>query len=199
MSPRTGSLATDGQMRWLKDIAPPALVVAAFAVALAMLLSDHSSDYGRVALPQGGAVELPEGSVTVFYDEPGADPSRPLAHAVTFSVAPAAGGPPLEEKPTSKDGDVTNGVERSEDVGSLGSVAKLDVPASGSYVVTGRPGLPAGSSLSFGTNAFGAIARHRWLLGGLLLAALIVALIPAPPRRHRADAGWSSDSRAPYA
>jgi hypothetical protein len=48
-------------MRWLKNTISLLLVLAAVAVVIATVLSEHSDDYGVVTLPQGGAVSLPEG------------------------------------------------------------------------------------------------------------------------------------------
>jgi hypothetical protein len=192
-------------MRWLKHIVPTLLVIAAIAVALATLFSDHRSDFGAVALPEGGTVELPKGTVKVFYEEPdqAQGTTAPLSAPLTFAVTPVAGGPALDEKPTAKEGTSDTEVQRSEDVGSLGSVANIEVPAEDSYVVRGSSGGPAGSSLTFGTSPAGAVVRRWHLLAGLLLAALLVALIPLPSGRGRYDEGsdptWSSDSRFPYA
>jgi hypothetical protein len=96
-------------------------------------------------------------------------------------------------------------VQRSETLGELGSVGKLDVPNAGTYVVSGSSGRPPGiSSLSFGTNAGAALADRWRLLAGLLGAAFLITLIPLPRHRKRwgeADepTGWSSDPTAPYA
>jgi hypothetical protein len=188
-------------MHWLKHIVPPLLVIAALGLVLATLFSDHSSDYGSAPLPQGGKVELPKGTVKVFYDEPGEVQDSALSSPLTFAVTPAGGGPALEEKPTSKEGTSDAEVQRSQDVGSLDSVANIEVPAEGTYVVSGSSGRSA--SLTFGTSPFGAVVRRWELLAGLLLAALLVAFIPLPASRRRygdaSESGWSSDSRFPYA
>jgi hypothetical protein len=93
-------------------------------------------------------------------------------------------------------------VQRSEDVNSFGSIAKLDVPAEGTYAVRMRSAGALGSSLSFGTDPFTAVVR-RWELFAILLGlAILIAFIPRPGRwsrgREEEDAGWSSDPRAPY-
>ena len=89
-------------MHWIKHITVPLLVLAAFAVAIATVFSDHAADYGTVSLPQGGVVELPSGSVKVFYKEGDAAPAATtqLAAPLSFEVTPAGGGAPLEETPT---------------------------------------------------------------------------------------------------
>ena len=193
-------------MRWIKQITVPLLLLAAFAVALATVFSDHADDYGTVSLPQGGMVELPSGTVKVFYEE--GDDARArtaqLTAPLSFEVIPAGGGAPIEETPTTKSGNAEFETERSADVGSPGSVADLEVPAEGSYLVTGSSGQPAGvSSLTFGTDPLGAVLRHWKLLAGLLIAAVLVALVPLPRRRPHDEAagpsGWSSDPTAPYA
>jgi hypothetical protein len=82
-------------MRWLKQTTSILLLLGAVGVVLATAFSDHSDDYGKVSLPQGGTVHLPEGKVTVFYrglaDSSLAD-QNPGGFA--FHVVPAAGGPP---------------------------------------------------------------------------------------------------------
>jgi hypothetical protein len=193
-------------MRWLKGVISLCLLLAAIAVAIATVLSDHSDDYGQVSLPQGGVVHLPQGKVTVFYSQLGDNSDiAPATAPFTFQVVPAGGGSPV---PVSSQGNAptASSVERSETPGELGAVAKLDVPSSGDYMVSGSTNLPAGSSfLKFGINSGTALA-HRWhLLAGLVLGAILLALIPMPKPRRRwededdAPTGWSSDPRAPYA
>jgi hypothetical protein len=194
-------------MRWLKHTVSVLLLVAAAAVALATALGDHSDDYGRVPLPQGGIVHLPQGKVTVFYDQPGngSDPAQEVGGQFGFQVLPAGGGSPVPVASGSGAGSA-DAVQQSETIGEVGAVAKLDVPSSGDYVVSASSNLQPGSSfLKFGTNA-GAALLQRWhLLAGLVIAAILIALIPTPrPRRRWEDeggtpSGWSSDPRAPYA
>lgn len=193
-------------MRWIKHISVPLLVVAAFAVAIAIVFTDHAADYGTVPLPQGGVVELPSGTVKVFYRE-GDEARGPIAQLsapLRFEVTPEGGGAPLEETPTAKSGSAEFETERSADVGSPGSVADIEVPAAGSYLVSGNSGQPAGASyLTLGTDPAGAVLRRWRLLAGLLVAAALVAMIPVPRRRPHDEAagpsGWSSDPTAPYA
>jgi hypothetical protein len=193
-------------MRWIKQITVPLLVLAAFAVALATVFSNHDADYGTVTLPEGGLVELPSGTVKVFYkeeDQP-RNPIADLAAPISFEVTPAGGGAPLEETPTAKSGTAEFETERSADIGSPGSVADIEVPAEGTYLVSGSSGQPVGASrLTFGTDPLGAVTRRWKLLAGLLIAAVLVALVPLPRRRPHDEAagpsGWSSDPTAPYA
>jgi len=193
-------------MRWIKNITVPLLVLAAFAVAIATVFSDHASDYGTVSLPEGGVVELPSGTVKVFYKEVGEAPAPTdrLAAPLRFELTPVGGGAPLEETPTANQGNAEIETERSTDVGSPGSVADIEVPADGSYLVSGSSGQPAGASyLTLGTDPLGAVIRRWKLLASLLIAAALVAVIPVPRRRPHDEAagpsGWSSDSTAPYA
>ena len=194
-------------MRWLKSIVSVGLLVAAAAVILVTAFSDHSDDYGKVPLPQGGIVHLPEGKVTVFYSQPGddSDPARQVDIPFGFQVVPATGGSPVPTASAHGAPSVA-AVQRSETVGELGSVAKLDVPRAGDYFVSGNTSLPAGSSfLEFGTNAGVAVVQRWHLLAGLVIGGILIALIPVPRPRRRwedeggAPKGWSSDSRAPYA
>jgi hypothetical protein len=191
-------------MRWLKHTISIVLLLVAVGVVLATVFSDHSDDYGQVSLPQGGTLRLPEGKVTVFYREL-ADPSQPDqgAGGFAFHVVPAQGGPPIDMS-LAGEGTTELSTTRSETIGEHGALAKLDVPVAGDYVVSGSTNLPAGTSfLEFGTNAASALT-HRWkLIAGLLLGAMLVALIPVPRRSSRRwegdSGGWSSDPRAPYA
>jgi hypothetical protein len=192
-------------MRWLKHTLSVVLLLVALGIFLATLFSDHSDDYGQVSLPQGGTVHLPEGKVTV-YDRLQGDASevdRGTAGMV-FQVEPTAGGSAVGL--TLDNGETSElQVQRSETIGEFGSIGKLDVPASGDYLVSGSTDLAPGSLyLDFGTNAGNALLNRWKLLAGLLFGALLLALIPAPRSgRRREDAPgepqWSSDPRAPYA
>ena len=194
-------------MRWLKHIVSIGLLVAAAAVALVTALSDHSEDYGQVPLPGGGVVELPEGRVIVFLSQPGDgdDPIRQVDTPYTFEVVPLAGGAPVPIASANGAPSAT-AVQRSETIGELGAVAKLDVPTAGAYRVEGSGELQVGTSfLEFGTNAGAAVADRWRLLAGLVGGAILIALIPLPRGKRRwgdeaeAPQGWSSDPRAPYA
>ena len=192
-------------MRWLKHTISVVLVLVAVGIVLVTALSDHSGDYGRVSLPQGGTVHLPEGKVTVYFRVRGGfDPGGPTTSGLSFAVTPAQGGAPIAMALANGE---TSGVAvtRSETIGELGSVAKLNVPAAGDYLVHGTTDLqPGAAHLDFGTNA-GASLLERWkLLAGLVLGALLLSLIPVPRSgRHWEDGAgephWSSDPRSPYA
>jgi hypothetical protein len=193
-------------MRWLKSLISVGLLLGAAGVVLATGLSDHSGDYGQVTLPQGGTVHLPKGKVVVYYGQLGGSPdSDKQTNGLAFQVTPAGGSEPIAI--TLENGDTSGvAVTRSETIGEIGSIAKIDVPAAGDYVVSGRSSAAPGSSfLDFGTNAGTAVA-HRWkLLAGLVLGAMLIALIPVPRSGRRWEdpagepTGWSSDPRAPYA
>jgi hypothetical protein len=193
-------------MRWLKHTISVVLLLVAVGVVLATAFSDHSNDYGQVLLPQGGTVHLPKGKVTVFYRARG--DSTELGEnsgGLAFQVTSAQGGEPIALALANGQ---TSGVAvtRSETIGELGAVAKLDVPAAGNYVVSGSTNLAPGTTLlEFGTNAGSAVLQRWKLLAGLLLGALLLAIIPVPRSGRRWEdpagepVGWSSDPRAPYA
>jgi hypothetical protein len=191
-------------MRWLKHTIFVGLIVAAAAVVLATAFSGHADDYGQVGLPEGGTVELPEGTVTVFFKELGQkDPIHQADATLSFQVVPAGGGPAINETATQGGTDEVE-VQRSEDIGELGSVAKLDVPEAGLYAVSGHANrTPGASFLTFGTNP-GAAVIDRWrLLAGLLGGAMLLSLIPTPRRSKRwgdelGPSDWSSDPTSPY-
>jgi hypothetical protein len=185
-------------MRWLKHMLTVGLLLAAGAVTVATAFSDHSGEYGKVALPSGGVVHLPKGTVTV-YEHQGVG-------GLGFQVVPVAGGDPVPMKAAG--GTISaDGVQRSEVIGEHGAIAKLDVPGDGDYRVVATSDVPVGSSaLEFGTNAATAVAAKWKLLAGLVLAAFLITLLPTPrPTRRSEDqasastAISSSPPRAPYA
>jgi hypothetical protein len=181
--------------------------VAAAGIALVTVLSDHSDDYGEVPMPQGGVVDLPEGKVTVFLKQIG-DSSNPIRQVKTpfgFEVVPLGGGVPVPVS-SQNDAPAAEAVTRSESIGELGSVAKLEVPAEGEYRVNGSGEFVPGSSfLDFGTNAGDALLKRWKLIVGLIIAALVIGILPTPRHRRRSEdeggapVGWSNDPRAPYA
>lgn len=169
------------------------LVVAAGAIALVTAMGDHESDFGSLTLPPGGTVELPEGTVKVFYEEGGqAVSGSDLAAPVTFSVVPAAGGPAVTAESTSSQASEA-GTSRSEDVISRGSVAELDVPAEGDYVVTGGTGAASPGVIKFGTDPFSAVIDRWKLLAALLGGALLLTFLPTPhTRQSNHGAAWAA-------
>ena len=193
-------------MRWLKHTISVILLLVAVGVVLATALSDHSDDYGQVSLPQGGTVHLPQGKVTVYYRVSG--DSSELDHnagGLVFRVTSPVSG---ESVPMKMANGQTSGVAvtRSETIGELGAVAKLDVPAAGYYRISGNSTLPPNTSrLDFGTNAGAALVEKWRLIAGLLLGSILLAFIPVPRSGRGSEdpagepTGWSSDPRAPYA
>jgi len=192
-------------VRWLKHFVSLGLVLAAGVIALVTGLSDHSNDYGQVPLPQGGVVHLPKGKVTVYFTQVGETDLVQQVPAFGFQVTPVGGGPPVPV--ASENGAASaEAVQRSETIGELGSVAKLEVPGSGDYQVSsGAQFAPGSSFLKFGTNAGEALLQRWKLIAGLIVGAILIALIPTPrPRKRWEDdsgepVGWSNDPRAPYA
>jgi hypothetical protein len=190
-------------MSWLKHTISLALLLAAAVVVLATLFSGHSDDYGRVSLPQGGTVHLPKGEVIV-YDSVQGDPDQLENNTsrLTFAVVPAGGGESLSMSSPNDQLSETS-VTRAQTIGEVGAIAKLDVPSAGDYLVNGTAELAPGTFyLEFGTNAGSALVGKWKLIAGLLLGALLVALIPVPRSRRRLEgepSAWSSDPRAPYA
>src|SRR4051812_16059922 len=99
---RKGAQGSDGGpiapkqvvVAWLKHTISILLLASAVVVALATAFSNHSDDYGKVPLPQGGAVHLPQGKVVVFYSQP-AGASDQVTVPFSFQVLPAAGGSPV--------------------------------------------------------------------------------------------------------
>src|SRR5262249_48473944 len=129
------SISADQDLvRWLRNLVSLGLIVAAVVIALATGLSDHSDDYGQVPLPQGGVVHLPAGKVTVYFTQLGDSDLVQQVPAFGFQVTPVGGGAPVPV--ASENGALSaEAVQRSETIGELGSVAKLDVPNSGDYQV----------------------------------------------------------------
>lgn len=184
-------------MRWLKHIVMAGLLLAAAALTLGTLFSDHSADYGEVGLPSGGMIHLPSGTVTVYLGTSGESPdgAAPGTQGFAFHVFPAAGGDALPM--SSAGGSISaEGTQRSEVIGEHGAIGKVDVPSAGEYRVEAdsnvQPGL---ASLKFGTNPVTALAAKWKLLAGLVAGAFLVALIPVPRRKKR----WQDDPETPGA
>jgi hypothetical protein len=181
-------------MQFLQRILPPILVIAAVAVLLATFFSDHKSDYGSITLPQGGVVDLPEGKSTIYAGEiainPTADPTQVTGTSV-FTIAPVDGGAPAKLLPP--EGDETSIAQSTEALTNRGALASVDAPKAGEYEVSGGIGNIASIEFTFGRSSFAAVV-DRWMLwGGLLLAAIVIALLPKP--RHRPSGeGWQREN-----
>jgi hypothetical protein len=172
-------------MQWLKRVLPSCLVIAAIAVVIVTMLSDHSSVRGSVPLPQGGTVTLPAGKTTVFADQSVAnkDDETRLQSPVSFGVAPVGGGEPLEVVPSSDDENPDQIYHRSESIGSRGALASIDAPEAGKYLVAGSFEDPhVTGTLSFGTTSFAAVLGKWKLLAGLIGAAILISMMPLPRR-----------------
>lgn len=182
-------------MRWLKHIVVTGLLLAAAAVTLGTLFSDHSAQYGEVGLPSGGMVHLPSGTVTVFLSTSGEtqDGAAPGTQGLAFQVIPAAGGNALPM--SSAGGSISaEGTQRSEVIGEHGAIGKVDVPSAGEYRVEADSNVqPGTASLKFGTNAATALAAKWKLLAALVAAAFLVGLIPVPRHKKR----WQDDPETP--
>lgn len=181
--------------RSIKQMVFWALMIAAFAIVLTTALADHEADHGTLTLPPGGTIELPEGTVKVYYEEGGqANASSRLAAPLRFQVVPAAGGAPLTESSTTPAA-TSAGTQRSEDLISRGSVAELEVPADGAYVVTGSTGAATPGVIKFGTDPFSAVIDRWRLLAVLVGGAMLVAFIPVPRTRRSGhqDTVWAAD------
>lgn len=182
-------------MQWLKRVLPKLLVLVAIGVVVAAMLSDHSSEYGQVTLPGGGAVELPEGKTTVFVDDDFAlptDPNRlasPLALAV---VSPQRGQLQVEPSGEGLPGAL---FQRSEAIGSSGSVASIEVPSAGRYLVAGTTASREQATVQFGQTSFQAVAGEWKVIAALLAAAILISLMPLPRRERewKHDAPGASD------
>jgi hypothetical protein len=183
-------------MQWLQRVIPPVLVLAAVAVLLATVVSSHKTEYGSAPIPGGGVVHLPKGTTTVFVDDEnvaGGGEAEHLAGTLVFELIPVGGGDPLPEESSTSGGSAEGYYDRSEGILTRGAVAKVEVPATGDYRVTGDFKEPVqGATIDFGLTAFGAVADKWKILAGLLGAAFLITLLPTPRRR----AHYESDSEA---
>src|SRR5262249_26221922 len=126
-----------------------------------------------------------------------------LNEPITLQVVPAAGGAPLQQK-SSTTGAGGIELQSNQDVASLGSVADVEVPVSGAYVLSASfQQDTTGSRISFGTTTAKAVADKWKLLAALVGGAILLALIPIPRRRKEwedlPESSWSTDARSPYA
>lgn len=178
-------------MQWLKRIVPPLLVLGAAGVVIATLFSSHADSRGSVPLPQGGEVYLPSGKTTIFAEPrtPEETDTNHVTSPFALRVVPATGGDPLPIDPISDDDSPNQLFHRSQEIGQRGAVATIDAPASGRYVVTGSFDDEQSGSVNFGLTSFGAVKDEWKLIGGLLLAAFLISIVPVPKR----GPGWERD------
>ena len=169
------------------------------------VFSDHSDDYGRVPLPQGGTVHLPEGKVTVFYRRAVTPPSTGVERrGLTFQVPPARRRPADRDDARQRRRPRSVAVQPSETIGELGawrsSTSRRPATTWSAAAPTCRRAPPRWNSARTP-----AALLERWkLLAGLLARGPVLTLIPVPRsgrrrRGRRREPHWSSDPRAPYA
>jgi len=174
-------------MRGLTKLASRLLLLAAFVAVFVIAITDHSDDYGRITVAQAsGTVTLPKGTVKIFFDEgaeAGGGTNRRLHAPLGVKVVPAAGGPALALLRTTPgaEGAVT---ERSSELGATGSLAELEVPIAGDYLVAVSGSPATGGAITFGADRFTAIGRSWKLWCGLLAGGLLLAIVPVPRRRR---------------
>ena len=155
-------------------------------------------------LPRGGVVTLPEGTVNAFVDEDPAtgveDDTHDLPASLNAEAVPVSGGEPLVMEPAADSGSVGELASRSEAIGSRGTVATMDVPASGSYRISGSMSDDSTVELGFGLNAFRAVADQWKLIAGLLAGAFLISLIRLPKRRSSEELDAAAYARpvSPY-
>jgi hypothetical protein len=158
-------------------------IVGGFAVALALfvlgLVAGFDNDkYGKVPLPGEGRVTLPQGDVTVYYEERVSYPDG----LRSYTVRSARTRRPVPSVPA---GGSTYQINSVNGV----SVDKLMVPEAGEYLVTGRtqgnsfgrPALTFGPGLQFGT-----VVTRALLAAGIgvvlcMLFALLARLLRRKP------------------
>jgi hypothetical protein len=148
--------------------------VAAFVLVMVGLIGGASDTdrYGRVPIPGRGTLELPAGTVSVFYEVPG-NSKVSAPPGLGYSVTPSGGGPPLETRPG-------GGGERVTEGGTTRvGYSKVEVEAAGSYAVASslQGGASPGAALAFGDSLGGEILdqlkKALWGLAGLALAAVV--------------------------
>jgi hypothetical protein len=176
----------------LSAVGGVALAVLFFVLGL---VSGFDNDkYGKVPLPGAGRVALPEGEVTVFYEERGSYPDG----LASYSVRSADTRQPVPSRPSGSSSYEINNVNGT-------SVDKLTVPREGEYLVRGRtqattafnqPALTFGPGIRFGS----IVARSLGsLVIGLLLCVLFALLARAFRRRPTAATVPPPHSSAPMA
>jgi hypothetical protein len=178
-------------MQFLQRLLPPVLAIAAVAVLLSTFFSDHKSDYGAVTMPAGGVVELPKGTSTLYVGDitiPVGGDFEQVSGGSVFTITPVGGGEPAVLTPPG--GEDTSLARSSEALANRGAVADVEVPVAGDYQVSGGIGNLASVEFTFGRSSFAAVLDSWMLWGGLLLAAIAIALLPKPRHRPTGE-GWS--------
>ena len=154
-------------------------VVAGLIFVLGLVSGFDNDKYGKVPLPGEGRVTLPEGDVTVFYEERGSYPDGLGSYTVRSARTRRA----VPSRPSGSSSYEINNVNGM-------SVGKLTVPEEAEYIVTGRARASSFSqpALTFGPGVrFGAIVVRSLiaivvgLILCLLFALLAWALRRSPP------------------
>ena len=160
--------------RWAVLALGVVITLAGLGLGLPQLLSGDHEEYGRVAIPGRGTVDLPAEKVVVFYED-GSSPADGFFSApdVDWRIRPESGGAPLE-----LDGD--DGLESNvRDDGSWTDIESLEIEEAGEYEVEVRP--VAGGpdpALTFGTSGVTLTALLFVIVGagiGTTLIALALA------------------------
>ncbi len=154
--------------------------MAVLIFVLGLVLGFDNDKYGKVPLPGEGRVTLPQGDVTVYYEERNSFPSGLLS----YTVRSADTRRPVPSRPSGSASYEINNLEGT-------SVDKLTVPREGEYLVRGRtrasafnqPALTFGPGMKFGTIAVRALAA---IVIGLVLCVLFALLARAFRRRPTA-------------
>jgi hypothetical protein len=169
------------------------VVVAVTIFVLGLVQGFDNDKYGKVPVPGEGRVTLPQGGVTVFYEERASYPDG----LRSFTVRSARTRQPVPSRPaggTSYEINNVNGV----------SVGRLNVPEEGEYLVSGRAerNSVGQSALTFGPGIrFGAIVVRAALaaLAGLVLCILFALLAFALRHKGAPAAVPPPHSSAPMA
>lgn len=127
-----GGLVTP--LRWTLLIVGILLTLGGLGLSLPQLLSGDHDEYGKVAIPGKGTVDLPAGEVIVFYED-GSSPADGFfpEPEVDWSIRPAGGGRALE---LDSDGGRESNVRESK---SWTDIEGLDLAEAGEYEVDVRP------------------------------------------------------------
>jgi len=116
--------------RWALLVVGVLLTLGGLGLGLPRLLSGDHDEYGSVAIPGRGTVDLPAGEVIVFYED-GTSPADGFFPEpdVKWRITPADGGEPLR---LDSDGGRESNVR---DHMSWTDIEGLDVEAAGEYEV----------------------------------------------------------------
>jgi hypothetical protein len=167
--------------------------VAGLIFVLGLVSGFDNDKYGKVPLPGEGRVTLPEGDVTVFYEERGSYPDG----LGSYTVRSADTREPVPSRPSGSASYEINNLEGT-------SVDKLTVPREGEYLVRGRaqagpfnqPALTFGPGVRFGAIAVRSLVA---IAVGLVLCVLFALLARVLRRRPTPASVPPPHSSAPMA